>query len=351
MAKLPKKAGIFILIASVFLSPLAFSYTMYGPVKRGDSLWRIALEHRSSRHESVQKIIQAIKALNPSAFVGEDSQMLRVGSMLKIPSSPQEVREALQEDQNSQAPEKSVAPAVVSPVSSANQPKVSSALPESKNVSPSTLNEVSISPAASAASSGNSLPNPSTLAVSSNTSAPLVSTDKTAVMSPAPASSGFSPWAWIWFFILLGVLGFGWKNRRHWVAHFQGGKELAARRLGLHRVDHEQVFETDTLWKNKSPEYGASHPFREGDAMAQAMIQMAEGDCFQAQKTLQDAIAREPLDIGLRMKFLEVCVSLNDQAGFKEQSDYLIAHLIDETDPRWGKIKNMYLRKWAYDAA
>jgi hypothetical protein len=50
------------------------------------------------------------------------------------------------------------------------------------------------------------------------------------------------------------------------------------------------------------------------------------------------------------MKLLENCVALNDREGFKRESDDLLENLMDEADPRWGKIKNMYLRKWAYDA-
>ena len=58
----------------------------YGPVRAGQSLWRILQEMGLARGET-GTLMKTIVAANPSAFVGGDPTRLRVGVMLRLPDT------------------------------------------------------------------------------------------------------------------------------------------------------------------------------------------------------------------------------------------------------------------------
>ncbi|MGR8918623.1 MAG: type IV pilus assembly protein FimV, partial [Gammaproteobacteria bacterium] len=58
----------------------------YGPVRPGQTLWRILRELGLSGGDT-QATIDAIVAANPRAFVGGDANRLRVGAMLNVPAT------------------------------------------------------------------------------------------------------------------------------------------------------------------------------------------------------------------------------------------------------------------------
>lgn len=58
----------------------------YGPVRPGQSLWRILQEIGLARGPSA-RLMKTIVAMNPSAFVGGDATRLRVGAMLRLPGT------------------------------------------------------------------------------------------------------------------------------------------------------------------------------------------------------------------------------------------------------------------------
>jgi hypothetical protein len=362
-----KILSLLVLSASLGVSSLSFSYVTSDPIKAGDSLWRIAASHRIP-HVSTAKMVRAIQALNPSSV-----KKLHMGSTLKIPSSLDEVQSALALNERNEKNEKKVDSdsankTLVTPSANSSSAPVTKNLPEASSASTSIINKA---PATSALLKSNDVvPADPSKANQNNLTQAATPRQTTQLMSPVvlatqPASTQVSAvsaissqnevvktssfWAWVWFAGLLAALAFGWRNRFRLFSRLQGGKDIAARRLGLHRTEHEQAFDTDVLWKKGKPSYG-EHPFKEGDSMAQAMIQMAEGEYLEAKKTLTEAVSRDPKNIELRMKLLENYVALNDRESFKRESDDLLENLMDEADPRWGKIKNMYLRKWAYDA-
>ena len=63
--------------------PLSGAAT-YGPVRNGESLWKIA--NRLAHARNVRVTMQTLHALNPSAFIGGDLNRLRVGVTLRLPA-------------------------------------------------------------------------------------------------------------------------------------------------------------------------------------------------------------------------------------------------------------------------
>ncbi|MBK1728250.1 FimV/HubP family polar landmark protein [Halorhodospira halophila] len=63
--------------------------TAYGPVEEGDTLWRIASEHRPDDSVTVAQTMLAIQRLNPRAFAGDNVNDLLSGWWLKLPSREQ----------------------------------------------------------------------------------------------------------------------------------------------------------------------------------------------------------------------------------------------------------------------
>ncbi len=345
-------------ISFLGISSLSFSYINYGPIKAGDSLWKIASTHRVP-HVSTQKMVHAIQVLNPSM------KKLKLGGSLKLPSTIQEVDSALGAvPAEGGIPAANPAPMLTSSSAAAVSATSINASSNSKmsdlgSSSTSSVNpQLAISPKTVGITNSNSstqLIPPATLATQKESTSTKIILGSSAVVTPASTlnprptmDSGTSFWAWLWFLGLVIVLGLAWKNRSKWFAHLRGGKEIAARRLGLNRTEHEQAFDTNPLWTKGKPSYAQSE-IKEGDFMAEAMIQMAEGEYSEAKQTLLEGIEKDPKNIDFRMKLLEVSVALDDRELFKRESDYLLENLMDQADPRWGKIKTMYLRKWAYD--
>ncbi len=63
--------------------------TAYGPVEEGDTLWRIASEHRPDDSVTVAQTMLAIQRLNPRAFSDDNVNDLLSGWWLKLPSREQ----------------------------------------------------------------------------------------------------------------------------------------------------------------------------------------------------------------------------------------------------------------------
>ena len=58
----------------------------YGPIVSSDTLWRIASLHRQNRSLSVYQVMYGIYQLNPDAFENDNINLLKDGSILKLPS-------------------------------------------------------------------------------------------------------------------------------------------------------------------------------------------------------------------------------------------------------------------------
>jgi len=59
----------------------------YGPVRRNETLWKIASRSRSSRSVSVQQMMLAILRYNPHAFIDDNINLLKRGVVLRIPDA------------------------------------------------------------------------------------------------------------------------------------------------------------------------------------------------------------------------------------------------------------------------
>jgi len=62
---------------------------VYGPVSGSDTLWEIALKVRPSASTSVQQTMLAIQRQNPEAFINGNINLLKRGSVLRVPSADQ----------------------------------------------------------------------------------------------------------------------------------------------------------------------------------------------------------------------------------------------------------------------
>ena len=82
-----------------------FSGTVYGPIDSSDTLWQISQRYRQNKALSIYQVMQAIYELNPEAFEQQNLNLLRNGSILKLPSeryiarvSTQQAREKAEQD-------------------------------------------------------------------------------------------------------------------------------------------------------------------------------------------------------------------------------------------------------------
>ncbi|WP_160152950.1 FimV/HubP family polar landmark protein [Microbulbifer sp. ALW1] len=64
---------------------------VYGPVEANKTLWEIARDSRETRELSVQQTMLAIQRLNPEAFINNNINLLKKGSVLRLPTA-EEVR-------------------------------------------------------------------------------------------------------------------------------------------------------------------------------------------------------------------------------------------------------------------
>ncbi len=62
---------------------------VYGPVGASDTLWAIALRVKPSAGTSVQQTMLALQRLNPEAFINGNINLLKRGSVLRVPSEDQ----------------------------------------------------------------------------------------------------------------------------------------------------------------------------------------------------------------------------------------------------------------------
>jgi pilus assembly protein FimV len=71
---------------STYQAPSYYSGNTYGPTKRDDTLWDIALATKPSSSVSVHQMMMALLDANPSAFIKNNINNLKTGQTLTIPS-------------------------------------------------------------------------------------------------------------------------------------------------------------------------------------------------------------------------------------------------------------------------
>ncbi|MCH9690441.1 MAG: hypothetical protein K0U59_00045 [Gammaproteobacteria bacterium] len=67
--------------------PIADDNHVYGPVATNQTLWSIALDTRKNTQLSVQQTMLAIQRLNPHAFINGNINLLKAGTVLRLPTA------------------------------------------------------------------------------------------------------------------------------------------------------------------------------------------------------------------------------------------------------------------------
>jgi pilus assembly protein FimV len=105
-----------------------FSGTVYGPIESSDTLWQISQRYRQNNALSIYQVMQAIYELNPDAFEQQNINLLRDGSMLKLPSeryiarvSSQQAKQKAERDSQKLQANNGTTPAVSSSISPNSQ--------------------------------------------------------------------------------------------------------------------------------------------------------------------------------------------------------------------------------------
>lgn len=318
----------------IFILPTMAMKT-YGPVKRGDSLWRIAQKNRPSRAVGIQQMVLAIKKLNPSVFKGHGASHLKLNTTLLLPTTVAEVNKALHPEE---ATPTIPAPATVQPRIAAPTPSQSAAATAASKQIPLTINTGSATLSANI------------------TKTPLITSPTTSIAQSKHEQS--IPWSWLWFILLVvGAAYFFWYRKYHETVHASINKGLAAARLGVTKNRRERVVNRYKTRRFKDRDAAANHfqtvnktPFMHssGEALASAAIDMAENNCTSAEQSLRMAILRDKKNVELRIKLLELYVKTNNRVAFKRESDAL-EHFVSSDSSAWSKVKAMYLNQWAYD--
>ncbi len=338
------------ILLSVTALPLASIATISYVVKRGDTLWSIAAHHRP-KQASVHQTISAIQALNGPLMA--NSSAIHTGQALMLPSNLIELKAALHPGPISAQPA-GLAPAnaVVLPanISTTSQ----SATSEAGQTQGSPLQPISNA-------SNNLVP----LSVNQQTTTPVI----TPVITPAGSQESTSaqtenfPWGWTVFTVLLLGLAYVLWHRKIQEALPEEIKRFAALRLGISSRRQEPVvtkYKTrhfkESLSASSEPPVDSIDFNREdnfahdsADAMAGAMIDMAEMNYDGAERLLQGAIEKDPENIELRLKLLELYMATDNQIAFKKEAEQ-VERKTPENSPIWHQVRGMYLNQWAYDA-
>jgi pilus assembly protein FimV len=67
-------------------SSAQYSGVTYGPIKSSDTLWQIASRYRQNKDLSIYQVMYGIYQLNPDAFEQENINLVKNGTILKLPS-------------------------------------------------------------------------------------------------------------------------------------------------------------------------------------------------------------------------------------------------------------------------
>lgn len=318
------------LMLSVSLSALAT--TTYGPIKRGDTLWRIAVKERPSRSVSVHDMLLAIQKMNATTLNGTSN--LSVGDTLTIPSTVAEVKTALQ------------APSAQKPATTQAFIKTNTAPIENKPV----VIERQVVPVSHDSRLSGGDENVISNQVKQSSSSGVQTT------STASNNSSF-PWGWLWFVVVLVASAYiAWLKIAK-KSFPLGEVGMAAQRLGISNrrtAPHITKYKTrrfQDMDPQKPTFQGVNNtPFSKdsADAIAGAMIDMAENENSNAERILKTALSKDTKNLELRMKLLELYVQTDNRAAFKQQADEVEA-MVPEHSAMWNTVRAMYLNKWAYD--
>lgn len=341
-------------LASLCYLPISAMATVNYTVKRGDTLWSIAAQHRV-KHASVHQMIVAIQALNGPLM--QNSTRINLGHSLILPSTLDEVRNALHPAANPANLASSASSA-----SSVNTPAPAA--------STSTASVASVVPANVPVSAAQDAPetNPEGVAVplsvaqTTNTATASSATGSVSANIAAMPTQSF-PWGWTFLVVLLLSLAYLlWYRKLHAVIP-EEIRRFAALRLGISSHRHEHIvrkyktrhFKESTEPTVNSTVNSTSNPAEDqithssADAMAGAMIEMAEKNYDGAERLLQAAVTQDPENLELRLKLLELYMTTDNRSGFKKEAEQIETR-VPENSPIWHQVRGMYLNQWAYEA-
>ncbi|RMG31846.1 MAG: hypothetical protein D6721_00260 [Gammaproteobacteria bacterium] len=79
----------------------------------------------------------------------------------------------------------------------------------------------------------------------------------------------------------------------------------------------------------------------EADPLAEADVYLAYGRYQQAEELIRGVVEKQPEDLDLRVKLLEVLYAARDRAGFEAEAEALLERLGDTEDARWQRVVEM----------
>ncbi len=321
------KPFLFVLILLVSFS--SFALTGY-TVRSGDSLWRIAINHKQSG-VTTSNMVKAIQGLNVESHPNIINNIVAKGQTLTLPTSSAEVKEALTLLQEAQSahlntvktpPEETVKTEELKATSAETTPSITNKDTQEKNIE-------------KLKAENSTLQQQYEIQKSDFNISIEKSVEKTQVLekevSQEKENSHLGWGIAILFFI---VLLYIWRKRRKNTQN--PSAQLAKKRASGSGASNHIEPNFSPYQENKIPSMNVN------EALVEAMILLEEGSILDAKKCLQTTLDNYPENIDVRIKLLEVYGTENDEISFNSERDYLSAHLLAHDDPRWEEIDQIH---------
>ncbi|MDA7742415.1 LysM peptidoglycan-binding domain-containing protein [Francisellaceae bacterium] len=312
----------FLFVSILLVSFSSFALTGY-TVRSGDSLWRIAINHKQSG-VTTSNMVKAIQGLNVESHPNIINDVVAKGQTLTLPTSSSEVKKALtllKEAQN----------AHLNTVET--QPEETVKIEE---VTPSIINKGTQEQSIEKLKAKNStLQQQYEIQKSDFNISVEKSIEKTQVLEKeVTQEKENSHLGWgiaILFFI---VLLYIWRKRRKNAQN--PSAQLAKKRASGSGPSNHIEPNFSPYQDNEAPSMNVN------EALVEAMILLEEGSILDAKNCLQVTLDNYPENIDVRIKLLEVYGAENDEISFNSERDYLSAHLLAHDDPRWEEIDQIH---------
>lgn len=297
----------------MMIIPSAFSMKAL-EVQKGSSLWSIA-QNNAPDNISTSRMIKAIKAVNRQSYPNISENIVQPGQSLAIPTTPQEVKDALTLHKQSQ---KSYG------FQTSNDKKVNTSEKQEQTESSKTQ-KTKPNPNAS---QQNVTANNQTLMQAQKVIQNLKKQEQQLLERLNEAKS-YQKIAWTMVVILAIALILMWLKLRNLKQSYQG----LSKDSSIDTADEPDIG-TDTDFQPNG--------LNVNDVLVEAMVMIDDNDLRSAKHHLQQALESVPDSIEIRIKLLEIFAMEKDLVSFNSERDYLAAYLLPHDDERWQTIDQIY---------